>query len=202
MSSCMRNAWMSMPGTCLSLKHSCVKQLEKRGVSGELERQHKAAALEFARGSNSKTSRLEASRPSQSPALSTTSNTYPVVVIMSKKCKVELRSCCGPTVKPTFTTRVSEAAEFFIAFIRFLSNCPIQFSSVLYEPHRIHRRQCRETCFAFPTIENFQHNFHVFVCIILTSEHKFWQFVRHQFSAIANKLFPEDVAPDNLRTSS
>ena len=35
----------------------------------------------------------------------------------------ELLSCSGPTFEPMFKTGVSDAAEFFMGFIRFLSDC-------------------------------------------------------------------------------
>ena len=52
------------------------------------------------------------------------SSALPVVVIMSRTCKVELLSCPEPTFKPTFMTGVSDAAEFFMAFINFDCGTP------------------------------------------------------------------------------
>ena len=109
-----------MPETCLSLRHSLSNSSKDAASlvnSSTTSFCIKPAALDVARGSHS--------RPSPSPAWPTVSNAYPLVVIMSKKCKVSLLSCCGPTVKPTFMTEVSDAAEFFMAFVKFLSNCPM-----------------------------------------------------------------------------
>ena len=72
-----------MPETCLSLRH-CLSNSSKDAASlvnsSNTSFCIKPAALDVARGSHS--------RPSPSPAWPTVSNAFPLVVIMSKKCKV------------------------------------------------------------------------------------------------------------------
>ena len=114
----------------VSLRHYFLEQFDRRGVAGELQRQQflyqTSCSPDLPRGVKF--------QDKPSPGLSglhllqhcqRCQKLFFVVVIMSRKCTVEMLSCCGPTVKPTFTTGVSDAAEFLMAFIRFLSNCPM-----------------------------------------------------------------------------
>ena len=81
----------------------------------------KPAALVHARGSNSRTRRRQAFKPSPSPALP---SAFPVVVITSKRCSVELLSCSTASFNLTFTTRASAAAE------RGVHQVPVQLGGV------------------------------------------------------------------------
>ena len=67
---------------------------------------------------------------------------FPFVIIMSRKCTVELLSCSGPTFKPTFMTGVSDAAGFFVPFVTFLSNWPMYDSMTGSQDFPCTHRRC------------------------------------------------------------
>ena len=102
-----------------------VKQLGRRGVTGELQRQQLLHQTSCPRYRSRVKLQDKPSPGLQASTFCNVANAFPVVVIMSRMCKVKLLSYSGPIFKPCFMTRVSDAAEFFMAFSRYLSNCPM-----------------------------------------------------------------------------